>query len=67
VSAATAFAYRQAAPVPMSINFAAKLEQVLGKDRVQLGFLEGAVHGDPQFESPENVKKVLDFIDKQMN
>jgi acetyl esterase/lipase len=53
--------------VQMSIDFAAKLEQVLGKDRVQLGLLEGAEHGDPQFESPENVKKVLDFLDKHMN
>ena len=54
-------------PVQMSIDFAAKLEQALGKDRVQLGLLEGAEHGDPQFETPENVKKVLDFIDKHMN
>jgi acetyl esterase/lipase len=54
-------------PVQMSINFAAKLEQVLGKDRVQLELLEGAEHGDPQFEAPDNVKKVLDFIDKHLN
>jgi acetyl esterase/lipase len=54
-------------PVQMSINFAAKLEQVLGKDRVQLELLEGAEHGDPQFESPENVKRVLDFLDRHMN
>lgn len=53
-------------PVQMSINFAAKLEQVLGKDRVQLGLLEGAEHGDPQFETPENVEKVLDFLDRYM-
>lgn len=50
----------------MSINFAAKLEQVLGKDRVQLGLLEGAEHGDPRFESAENIKKVLNFLDKYM-
>jgi acetyl esterase/lipase len=53
-------------PVQMSIDFAAKLEPVLGKDRVQLGLLEGAEHADPQFETPENVRKVLDFLDKQM-
>jgi acetyl esterase/lipase len=53
-------------PVQMSINFAAKLQQVLGKDRVRLELQEGAEHGDPQFESPENVKKVLDFLDKYM-
>jgi acetyl esterase/lipase len=53
-------------PVQMSINFAAKLEQVLGKDRVQLELLEGAEHGDPQFETLDNVKKVLDFLDKHL-
>jgi acetyl esterase/lipase len=53
-------------PVQMSINFAAKLEQALGKDRVQLELLEGAEHGDPRFEALENVEKVLDFLDRQM-
>jgi len=51
-------------PVQQSINFASKLEQVLGKDRVKLELLEGARHRDPQFETPDNVKRVLDFIDK---
>ena len=50
----------------MSINFAAKLEQVLGKDWFRLELLEGAEHGDPQFETPKNVEKVLGFLDRQM-
>ena len=53
-------------PVQMSINFAAKLEQVLGKDRVQLELLEGTEHGDPRFEAPDNVKKVLAFLDRHV-
>lgn len=53
-------------PVQMSIRFAAKLEQALGKDRVQLELLEGAEHGDPRFEAPDNVSKVLDFIEKHL-
>ncbi len=53
-------------PVQMSINFAAKLERVLGRDQVQLELLQGAEHGDPQFESRENVEKVLDFLDRHM-
>ena len=53
-------------PVQQSINFASKLEQVLGKDRVKLELLEGAGHGAPQFETPDNVKQVLDFLDKHM-
>jgi len=51
-------------PVQQSINFASKLEQVLGKDRVRLELLEGAGHGDPQFEASHNVQHVLDFIDQ---
>jgi len=54
-------------PVQMSINLAAKLEQVLGMDRINLELLEGAGHGDPQFETLDNVNKVLDFLDKHMN
>jgi acetyl esterase/lipase len=53
-------------PVQMSINFAAKLEQALGKDMVQLELLEGAEHGDPRLEAPDNVSKVLDFVDKNL-
>lgn len=53
-------------PVQMSINFAGKLEQVLGKEKVQLELLEGAEHGDPRFEAPENVKKVLAFLDRHL-
>jgi len=54
-------------PVQMSINFAAKLEQVLGKDRIRLELLEGAGHGDPQFETLDNANEVLDFLDKHMS
>ena len=50
-------------PVQMSINLASKLERVLGKDRVRLDLMEGAGHGDPVFETPNNVKRVLDFLD----
>ena len=53
-------------PVQMSIHLAAKLEQVIGKDKVRLELLESAGHGDPQFETPENVKKVLDWLDQHL-
>jgi acetyl esterase/lipase len=53
-------------PVQQSINFAAKLEKALGKDRVELELLEGAEHLDPRFEAPDNVRKVLDFLDKYL-
>jgi acetyl esterase/lipase len=51
-------------PVQQSIEFAQKLGRICGKDRVILDLIEGAEHGDPLFETPENVKKVLDFLDR---
>ena len=53
-------------PVQMSIHLAAALEQAIGKDKVRLELLEGAGHADPQFETPENVKKVLDWLDQHL-
>ena len=53
-------------PVQQSIEFAAKLEQVLGEDNVTLELLEGAEHADLRFETPENVARVLDFLDEHL-
>jgi acetyl esterase/lipase len=53
-------------PVQQSIEFAAKLRQELGEDRVRLELLEGAEHADVRFETPENVARVLDFLDEQL-
>jgi acetyl esterase/lipase len=50
-------------PVQQSIEFAAKLRQVLGEDKVLLELLEGAEHADEMFETPTNVTRVLDFLD----
>lgn len=50
-------------PVQQSINFAARLSQVLGADRVRLELIQDAEHADPRFETPENVTRVLDFLD----
>ena len=54
-------------PVQQSINFAKKLSKVLGEDQVKLELIQEAEHADPRFESPENVKKVLDFLDRYLN
>ena len=48
-------------PVQQSIEFAAKLKQVLGEDRVELELIEGAEHADPKFETPENVETCAGF------
>lgn len=51
-------------PVQQSIEFATKLKHVIGDDHVILDLIEGAEHADPSFESPQNVEKVLDFLDR---
>jgi acetyl esterase/lipase len=51
-------------PVQQSVDFASKLSKILNEDRVRLELIQDAEHADPKFESPENVKKVLDFLDK---
>jgi acetyl esterase/lipase len=51
-------------PVQQSENFAAKLSKILREDWVRLELIQDAEHADPRFEAPDNVKKVLDFLDK---
>jgi dipeptidyl aminopeptidase/acylaminoacyl peptidase len=46
-------------PYQQSVNFAAKL----AAQNVTIEILPGAGHGDPAFETPENLRKVLDFLD----
>ena len=50
-------------PVQQSIEFAAKLRQLCGEDQVTLNLIMNAEHADPRFETPQNVNKVLDFLD----
>ena len=51
-------------PVQQSVYFAVNLLKILGKDQVRLELIQDAEHADPRFEAPDNVKKVLDFLDK---
>jgi len=53
-------------PVQHSIELAVKLQRMSGDARVELDLIEGAEHADPKFETPENVKKVLDFLDRHL-
>jgi acetyl esterase/lipase len=53
-------------PVQQSIQLAAKLRQAIGEEQVRLELLQDAGHADPMFEAPENVQKVLDFVDRYM-
>jgi len=53
-------------PVQQSIDLAENLRHVCGDDRVVLDLIEGFEHGDRRFDSPVNVKRVLDFIDQHL-
>ena len=53
-------------PVQQSIGLAERLKHVCGSDRVVLELFEGFEHGDCRFESPVNVKRVLDFLDQHL-
>jgi len=53
----------QVIPLQQSIDFATKLENILGKEKVTLDIIDNANHLDEKFTDPENIKKVLDFID----
>ena len=53
----------QLVPTQQSVNFAAKLIPVLGKERVIIHLLEDAKHGGPQFETKENIELVFRFLD----
>ena len=51
-------------PCQQSMGLAEKLRTAIGAQHVTLELLEGAGHGeDPLFLSPENINKVLDFLD----
>jgi len=39
------------------------LTKILGNDNVKLELINGAEHADEAFETTENIKKVLDFLD----
>jgi acetyl esterase/lipase len=56
----------QLVPTEQSIDFAADLEKILGKNKVTLTILPDTRHGGPQFETPENLDRVFQFLDKYL-
>jgi len=52
-------------PYQQSLNFAIKLAAI-APENVTHEVLPNARHADPAFETPENIQKVLDFIDKAL-
>ena len=49
-----------------SVHFAAVLQKASGEERVSFDILPNADHLDEQFTSPENMARVLDFLDASM-
>ena len=57
----------QVVPVQQSINFAAALAKKAGLEKVILDVLPGVRHhGDPAFETPENLSRVFRFLDEHL-
>jgi len=53
-------------PVQQSMMFVEKLEKYVGPDRFEFDIIEGAGHGDPLFETDENMEKVFAFLDRHL-
>jgi acetyl esterase/lipase len=53
-------------PVQQSMILAQKLEEVVGPDRIEFDILENTGHGDPLFETDENLDKVFHFLDRHL-
>jgi acetyl esterase/lipase len=53
-------------PVQQSIGMAENLKRICGEDRAVLELFKGFEHGDRRFDSPANVKRVLDFLDQHL-
>jgi acetyl esterase/lipase len=51
---------------PQSVNFAEKLEQTLGKEKVTIELIPGTGHGGPAFQTEQNLNKVFAFLDKYL-
>jgi len=53
-------------PVQQSIIFVQKLQELVGHERFEFDILENAGHGDPLFETDENIDRVFRFIDRYL-
>lgn len=50
-------------PLQQSIDLAEKLTNVLGEEKVNFEILDGAGHGTSEFNTDENIQKVINFLD----
>ena len=53
-------------PYQQSVDFAGKLKAAIGDKKLYLEIIQGAGHGDEQFFTTGNIKKILDFFDANL-
>jgi dipeptidyl aminopeptidase/acylaminoacyl peptidase len=53
-------------PVQQSMIFVQKLEELVSHERFEFDIVENAGHGDPLFETEENMSRVFQFIDRYL-
>jgi acetyl esterase/lipase len=53
-------------PIECSRRIAAKIEEICGKDCVVLEQFEGFTHGDAGFNTPENIKRVINWLKEKL-
>lgn len=53
-------------PYQQSVYLANRIKEVAGDDRVILEIIETADHGTPEFSTQENMKKVIEFLKKNV-
>jgi acetyl esterase/lipase len=53
-------------PIQQSMIFVEKLKKYVSLDRFEFDIIEGAGHGDPLFETDENMNKVFAFLDRYL-
>ena len=53
-------------PYQQSLIFAEALGRQVPRDRFELDILDGADHGDPAFETDENLERVFCFLEKHL-
>ena len=53
-------------PLSGSINLVDKINSVCGPGRAVLDTFEGARHGDPIYDSAENIERIFCFLDKHL-
>ncbi len=53
-------------PFQQSVQLAQAIEARVGADRFELDLFDDAGHGDPVFESEQNLERVFDFIERRL-